>query len=108
MKLVARQCSQEHVMNPRRRRWLGHSPFSHFPPSPRHPPQLSPFILLWGLPTSTRPPSPELLSTPSPSPIYCVVSLFAVISGAKDVRDAVDEAKKLRMKSNPKTVSTYG
>ncbi|KAF7827169.1 ATPase WRNIP1 [Senna tora] len=37
-------------------------------------------------------------------PCYRFVSLSAVTSGVRDVRDAVDEARKLRLKSNQRTV----
>ncbi|KHN46881.1 ATPase WRNIP1 [Glycine soja] len=64
-----------------------------------------PSILLWGPPGTGKTTIAKAIvnSTPSTNS-YRFVSLSAVTSGVKDVRDAVDEARKLRLKSNQTTV----
>ncbi|KAE9605844.1 putative adenosinetriphosphatase [Lupinus albus] len=60
-----------------------------------------PSILLWGPPGTGKTTLAKAIVTNSK---YRFVSLSAVTSGVKDVRDAVDEARKLRLKTNQTTV----
>ncbi|XP_047166056.1 ATPase WRNIP1 [Vigna umbellata] len=63
-----------------------------------------PSILLWGPPGTGKTTIAKAIVKSSTSTRYRFVSLSAVTSGVKDVRDAVDEARKLRLKSNQSTV----
>ncbi|XP_004491631.1 uncharacterized protein [Cicer arietinum] len=65
-----------------------------------------PSILLWGPPGTGKTTIAKAIvnSSPTTSTFYRFVSLSAVTSGVKDVRDAVDEARKLRIKTNQTTV----
>ncbi|OIW02448.1 hypothetical protein TanjilG_05041 [Lupinus angustifolius] len=60
-----------------------------------------PSILLWGPPGTGKTTLAKAIVTNSK---YRFVSLSAVTSGVKDVRDAVDEARKLRLKTDQTTV----
>lgn len=64
-----------------------------------------PSVLLWGPPGTGKTTIAKAIISSSASPNrYRFVSLSAVTSGVKDVRDAVDEARKLRLKTNQTTV----
>ncbi|CAJ1971629.1 unnamed protein product [Sphenostylis stenocarpa] len=63
-----------------------------------------PSTLLWGPPGTGKTTIAKAIVKSSTSTCYRFVSLSAVTSGVKDVRDAVDEARKLRLKSNQTTV----
>ncbi|QCE01926.1 putative ATPase [Vigna unguiculata] len=63
-----------------------------------------PSILLWGPPGTGKTTIAKAIVKSSTATRYRFVSLSAVTSGVKDVRDAVDEARKLRLKSNQSTV----
>lgn len=63
-----------------------------------------PSILLWGPPGTGKTTIAKAIVNTAPSTFYRFVSLSAVTSGVKDVRDAVDQARKLRLKSNQTTV----
>ncbi|XP_068487382.1 uncharacterized protein [Phaseolus vulgaris] len=65
-----------------------------------------PSILLWGPPGTGKTTIAKSIvqSSTSAAVRYRFVSLSAVTSGVKDVRDAVVEARKLRLKSNQTTV----
>ncbi|KAK7258308.1 hypothetical protein RIF29_23881 [Crotalaria pallida] len=60
-----------------------------------------PSILLWGPPGTGKTTLAKAIVSSSK---YHFLSLSAVTSGVKDVRDAVDQARKLRLKSNQTTV----
>lgn len=66
-----------------------------------------PSILLWGPPGTGKTTIARAIvnSTASPN-CYRFVSLSAVTSGVKDVRDAVDEARKLRLKNHNQNQTT--
>ncbi|TKY57536.1 ATPase WRNIP1 [Spatholobus suberectus] len=63
-----------------------------------------PSILLWGPPGTGKTTIAKAIVNSTASTCYRFVSLSAVTSGVKDVRDAVDEARKLRLRSNQTTV----
>ncbi|XP_027369123.1 ATPase WRNIP1 isoform X2 [Abrus precatorius] len=64
-----------------------------------------PSILLWGPPgTGKTTIAKAIVNSATSSTCYRFVSLSAVTSGVKDVRDAVNEARKLRLKTNQTTV----
>ncbi|KAK7299803.1 hypothetical protein RJT34_10631 [Clitoria ternatea] len=64
-----------------------------------------PSILLWGPPgTGKTTIAKAIVSSATSATSYRFVSLSAVTSGVKDVRDAVEEARKLRLKTNQTTV----
>ncbi|XP_061344148.1 uncharacterized protein LOC133290101 isoform X2 [Gastrolobium bilobum] len=63
-----------------------------------------PSILFWGPPGTGKTTIAKAIVNSSTSTCYRFVSLSAVTSGVKDVRDAVDEARKIRVKTNQTTV----
>ncbi|KAL2316531.1 hypothetical protein Fmac_030407 [Flemingia macrophylla] len=63
-----------------------------------------PSLLLWGPPGTGKTTIAKAIVNSATSTCYRFVSLSAVTSGVKDVREAVDEARKLRLKSNLTTV----
>ncbi|RDX61768.1 ATPase WRNIP1, partial [Mucuna pruriens] len=63
-----------------------------------------PSVLLWGPPGTGKTTIAKAIVNSATPTCYRFVSLSAVTSGVKDVRDAVDEARKVRLKSNQTTV----
>ncbi|XP_022136641.1 ATPase WRNIP1 [Momordica charantia] len=64
-----------------------------------------PSIILWGPPgTGKTSIAKAIVGSASSSQSFRFVSLSAVTSGVKDVRDCVEEARKIRIKNNKRTV----
>lgn len=64
-----------------------------------------PSIIFWGPPgTGKTSIAKSIVNSAQERSFYRFVSLSAVTSGVKDVRDAVEEARKMRIKNNKRTV----
>ncbi|KAE8676837.1 hypothetical protein F3Y22_tig00111582pilonHSYRG01336 [Hibiscus syriacus] len=64
-----------------------------------------PSIIFWGPPGSGKTSiAKSIVNSAQERSLYRFVSLSAVTSGVKDVRDAVEEARKIRVKNNKRTV----
>ncbi|XVE78457.1 hypothetical protein DITRI_Ditri13aG0146900 [Diplodiscus trichospermus] len=64
-----------------------------------------PSIIFWGPPgTGKTSIAKSIVNSAQERSLYRFVSLSAVTSGVKDVRDAVEEARKMRVKNNKRTV----
>ncbi|GMJ01268.1 hypothetical protein like AT1G24290 [Hibiscus trionum] len=64
-----------------------------------------PSIIFWGPPGSGKTSiAKSIVNSAQDRSLYRFVSLSAVTSGVKDVRDAVEEARKMRVKNNKRTV----
>ncbi|AES75296.2 holliday junction DNA helicase RuvB, amino-terminal protein [Medicago truncatula] len=59
-----------------------------------------PSIILWGPPDTSKTTIAKGIVNSTNSTFYSIVSLSAVTSGVKDVRDVVEDAKKLRCRTN--------
>ena len=63
--------------------------------------------MLWGPPGTSKTSIAKAIVNSCSSSSFCsyiFVSLFAITSGVKDVRDAVDDARKLRILNNKRTL----